>query len=340
MLRLMLLIYAFIFISHPIYGNESNGVNVSEPIKEVGDIQIIEWRHSKWGVFSNLMQVVEWMYCVKQHSNFGLYVNMNGAYGFKGNLFTALFKLVEDSQIYTNPNGRIISHRVEDFPKTFPDFKVHPTNGMKNFNNSKYIYMNAALYKDPDFSLFRERIHPIIMQYLQPVDQIQKKIDTISHKMSSPTGSGVANGSISTKRNLKIGIHVRYIEHYLGCNKSPTQFLDDVEKDIDLIMKSKDPHTTKIFLATLLQPLVERLSSKYNIVVCEIPRTTDLLEDWGTMPNKDPLEMASDVIVDTWSLANCDEVWGSSSNMIVFAGCLNPNLKIHMLPSLAQYNGS
>ena len=298
-----------------------------------GDEKIIEWVNSEYGVFSNLMCAVEWMYCVKHNENFWrLYVNMNGAYGYNGNAFSALFKPFQDPQISTDPLGTVISLQTTDYPKCFSAFDRYPTDGMKDYESVKYVHGHNALYKNPDFSIFRERIHSMILQYVQPAADLQKKIDTILEKMN--------NQSASSQRTQKIGIHVRCLRHYVGCRKSPAQFIYDVEKDIDQMMASKDSDSTQIFLATLLEPLVERLSAKYNVVVCDIPRDPDVTHDWSAIAYADPLDRARDAIVDTWCLANCDELWCGSSNMTTFAACINPRLKICMLPSLEKYHGS
>ncbi len=291
---------------------------------------MIEWKGDDGGLFSNLTRVVEWIYCVKHDESYGLHINMSDAYGYTCNVFPLLFKEFEDPQIFLKPNGLPTFLRVVSYPGGFAGFSTYPTNGMTHYHHLKFVYMNRALYDDPDFSLFRHRLYPFIARYIQPVPELQEKIDTICKKLNGP----------SYKPNLKIGIHVRYMQHYQNCDKGPDAFLNDVERDIDEIMASKDPKTTQIFLATLLQPLVDRLKTKYNIVICDIPRAQDVVTDWNLIPQEDPLDMARDVIVDTWCLAHCDEVWGSSSNMIVFIGCLNPHVKIYMLPSLKNYNGA
>lgn len=329
--RLLCIFLGCFFLVSSIYANATS----FHKRKRTTHDNIIELRSDDQGLFSNLLRSVEWAYCVKHNENFWrLYLNMNGAYGFQGNTFSALFKPFEDSQISITPFGSSKPYLTIDYPRNFYAFNKHPTDGMKNFEVSKYVYMNKALYKDPDFSLFRERLHSIILHYFQPVPELQEKIDIISKKMNGE------NASLSPRPMLKIGIHVRCLQHYLGCKKSPSQFLDDVERDIDLIMASKDPQTTQIFLATQLQPLVDRLSAKYKIITCDIPRAKDVVSDWTSIAHADPLDTARDALVDTWCLANCDELWCASSNMVVFAACLNPHLKIYMLPSLENYNGA
>ena len=141
---------------------------------------------------------------------------------------------------------------------------------------------------------------------------------------------------------VKIGIHVRCCHHYCYENfdQNPaTDYLDKIEKDIDKIMKSRDLSKTKIFLATLMQPLVDRLCAKYDVVVVpDVPRTANIYADWADIASEDPLNRQRDAIVDVWCLSKCDELWGGASNIMVFSGCLNPELKINLLPSLSDCN--
>jgi len=293
------------------------------------------------GLYSFLMQMVEWIYCVKQEKHLGLYVNMSGAYGFNGDTFSMLFKPFEDEQITTiRPNISPILY-IAGFPGNSGLLRTYVTSGFKNFEESNYVYKNVAFYTDPDFSIFRERLHPIVSQFLQPVAELQNKIDALLKKMSQPSKEIEMNvQNILLKPPYKIGIHVRCMEHYPKYEKSSTEFLDDIEKDIDEMMKLHDPHNTCIYLATMLEPIVKRLSVKYRVVVCDMQRIPDVKGDWLDLPHAQSLDTANTAIIDTWCLANCDELWGSSSNMTIFAGCLNPHLKIRLIPSLAHYDGT
>lgn len=304
----------------------------------LSNITTIEFRNDAAGLTSHLMRIVEWMYCVKQNKNIDLYVNLEGFYGFKGNTFLCLFKEIEDPLIKTSilPGG--ITHQFSDFPRKFQGLNIFPTDGMKYFHETKYVYCQSQLYKDPDFSLFRRRLHPFIKKYLRPLPELQEQIDLVSQKMNSPTI--IDDEKKLPESIIKIGIHVRCQQHYLNCHKSQLQFLNDIERDVDEIMKLKNPKTTRIYLATLVEPLAERLSAKYDVVMRKIPRIPDAWTDWTYVSNVNNIEGARDTLIDLWCLGNCDEVWGGSSNMMIFAGCLNPDLKIEMLPSLMDYDGS
>jgi hypothetical protein len=309
-------IICFLFINFPF--------SYSEP-------KIIELvNDNTTGLFSNLTRVLEWIYCVNQNENFGLFINMNGAYGYSGNAFSALFLPFEDPKVVAEFHGKTIFQRTNAYPSSFQGLAIYPTDGMRSFQGSKYVYMSAGLYCDPDFGLFRQRLHPFAVRFFRPAADLQKKIDDLVVKMK---GRGLS-------RDFLVGIHVRCLRHFPGCKKSEEEFLDAIESDVEKIMAEKDPRRTTIFLATLLEPLVKRLSAKYKVIVCDIPRLADVKQDWTRIRHADPLDPARSAIIDTWALAQCDELWCGSSNMAIFVGCLNPQLKITLLPSLNNYNGS
>jgi hypothetical protein len=113
-------------------------------------------------------------------------------------------------------------------------------------------------------------------------------------------------------------------------------FLNIIAKDIDEIMKDKK--TTVIFLSTLIKPVADMISYKYPVVMQNYYRITDCHTDWDkhlSGPNS-----AEETIIDVWSLASCDEVWGGASNMLTFVACLNPKINIKMLPSIKQFRGA
>lgn len=298
--------------------------------------KLIEFKGDGSGLFSNLTRVMEWAYCVKQNENYSLYINLHGLYEYTDNLFSILFKESDDPQISATASNRRIAFSKQQYPRFFSGFKKYATDDMLHFANDKYVYCSSAIYTDPDFALFRNRLHPIIKTFFQPLPDLQTRIDEVARKMDPP----LLDDSVEAgQENLKIGIHVRCRQHYRGYTHSPEQFLDDIEKDVDQIMASKNPQTTRIFLATLVQPLVDRLSAKYNVITCDIPRSKDTFFDWVKTPNASGPDGARDAVVDTWCLASCDELWCTSSNMTIFAACLNPHLQIHLLPSLKDYDG-
>jgi len=343
-LSLLIVFCCFLFISilsaDPVIVNSDPKIFNKE--KEIQ--YVIECRKvSENGLFSFLMRMVEWIYTIKHEKHLGFYINMTDAYhGFSGNVYTLLFKPFEDPQITTTLPESCPVHFNPNWPVDSGIFNTYYiTAGFKNYSTCRYVYSQAAFCTDPDFSLFRERLHPIISQYMQPATDLQKRIDALMGEMNRPLKDSELNDpNTQSKPNYKIGIHVRCMEHYKNCTKSPDEFLDDIERDVDLIMASHDPYNTSIYLATLLEPVVKRLSAKYNVVVCDMPRIPDVRGDWTVFADAHHVDKAREAIIDTWCLAHCDEFWGSSSNMTIFAGCLNPHLKIYMIPSLASYDGN
>jgi len=366
---------------------QSRSVQASSTDTDQRDV--VEFMDHCSGLFSNLMKVAEFIYCIKSDENLRLYINMYGAYGYEGNTFKALFKPVGDPQVITQrpfPGARQFTTCL--FPSEFySGFKAYPADDFTCLRGFKYIHKYSPFYTHPDFQTYRNRLHPIVKRYLQPEPVLQGKIDSLVQKINQPIevayeGSNqqkydigsfvcslgncvksyfqpesvpqgkvadmeqkinrpvekVADGG-SNQMKYKIGFFVRTVRHYVNCNMTPAQFLDNVERDVDAIMESRDPRTTQIFLATLLQPVVDRLSAKYNVVVLDCPRVLDVVSDWNICASPFQLSTAQNAIIDTWALSHCDEVWGGSSEMLLFAGCLNPSMKISLLPALAEFDG-
>lgn len=284
------------------------------------------------GLFACLFRIIEWIYCVKNDENLSLYIDLTD-YGCKGNTFAALFQPFQDSQIKIgkpdfNENVKV----VQDLPGfCFNNLKFYVADGLTTSSHLfKYVYAEHLFLKSKDFRIFRERLHPYVREYFELESALKKKIDSVIQKMNRQ----------NEQNNYKIGIFVRGLTHFKGYNKSNDQFVSDVIGDIDQIMKTKDERRTTIFLATICEPIVQRLSSsKYNVVFCDIPRLHDVSCDWTALPNAGyNIEVTHSAITDVWCLANCDEIWGSASNLTMFAGCINPSLKINFLPSFENYD--
>lgn len=301
--------------------------------------EIIEFVPTSAGLYSNLSRLVEWIYCINHNQNLKMYINYRGAYDCEENLFEALFEKFDDASIFLEKPARrsllkawFYPNRTECLPGHLKKLKFYPTDGMKNFEKKKYVYCAPEIYKDPEFSIFRWRINAVISRYLRPVFHLQKKIDTTLSKINL--------GNNKEKPLEKIGLQVRYKDHYMGNQLTDDQFLDAILLDVDEIMKNKDLDNTVIFLASLIEPLVSRLSAKYKVVTTDIPRTPNINEDWSLKGYNHPHDIARDAIVDVWCLANCDELYCGASNMAIFAACLNPNLKINLMNSLKSYDGA
>ena len=300
----------------------------------------IEFKADGAGLFSNLARVGEWIYCIKQNPHIGLMFSFSEHLGINRNLFGDLFKKVDDPQLEFDPNHSqmlLSTHwfpcqekNLEKITKTRFDFSAK---GMKNFP-SHYVYMNYRLYDDPDFAFFRSRMHEVIQKYLQPAPDLQKRIDTVLSQLNQPNHIGKEDSV------LKIGISIRCTQLYQGLHIGCKKFLKMISRDINQIMSAYDPDRTRIFLATQLDPVVQLFSTKKNVIYCDIPRLPRVNIDWSSVNYKDPLDRAYDALVDIYCLANCDIVYCGSSNMAIYAGCINPNLKIRLLPSLATYSGS
>ena len=103
-------------------------------------------------------------------------------------------------------------------------------------------------------------------------------------------------------------------------------------------MLDRDLTSTVIFLSTLLEPVVSLIEAKYPVIRQNYIRVSNCQTDWGRHACE--VEHAVDTIVDVWTLASCNEVWGGASNMLVFVACLNPRSQVKMLPMLGQFRGA
>lgn len=283
----------------------------------------VELKADASGLFSNLLRVVEWIYAVKNNPemNLHLYMNMRGVSGYSGNGYDVLFKPFEDPDILleTQEYPRI---EFSLFPCYFTFYNLS-SDHLENSYTFKYVYQTPTLYCDSNFSTMRYHIHSIIEKYLQPLPHIQKKIDDLVNQM----------------KKHKVGIQVRAICHYVDCHLSPQEFLDAIVKDVDDIMKNRDLDNTTLYVATLLEPLLARLSEKYHVVASDTRRQIDIFDDWVKYADSNDPHLLIDPIVDVWTLAECDEIWGSVSNILAFASHLAPNTPVRLLPSLAQFRG-
>lgn len=293
----------------------------------------IEFRWGNAGLYAHLIHIVEWIYSIKQDDSYVFFANTHNGYSHSEAIYPLLFETnVNDPQIALNPLGlqnctpftKVI--KAPGLPVSCTSLipvKRFLTDGMKNFEAYHAAYGTPQVFDDPDFPILRNRFHEIIQKYIVPVPSLQKRIDTLVEKMG---------------QKEKIAIHVRCLAHY-HCNKSEAEFLNDVVADIDQIMKSKDRDRTVIYLATLLDPLVKILSSKYNVISIDCLRCQDVRVDWDAIPTVDPLDRARDAIVDAWALSSCDEFWCTCSNMALFVCGINPELKTRLLPSLSTFKG-
>jgi hypothetical protein len=212
----------------------------------------------------------------------------------------------------------------------FFDFNRYLGSGIQNFDQISYLYQYPSTYKDPNFFRFRKKVNQIIKKYIKIQEKLADKLNFYTKKIDE----------VKQKGKKVIGIHARCASYFFY-NNEPENYLDQIKKDIDDVMKRSDPGNTVIFLATIVEPLKQYIEENYEVILQDIPRSTDaLLGDWTEIEHPDPTTIPEQVIIDTWTLANCDELWGGASNVVLFAACLNPELKICFFPFIENCQGS
>jgi hypothetical protein len=105
-------------------------------------------------------------------------------------------------------------------------------------------------------------------------------------------------------------------------------------------MEYYDLENTQIYLASLIQPVIHMISSKYPIITINTPRTKDISDDWGCSFKKFRLiQNAKNSVIDAFCLSFCDELHVSANNMAFFSSCSNPDLSVHILPCFEDWYG-
>jgi len=293
----------------------------------------VEWHPDHNGVFSNLFRAKEWIYCIKTTHRMALYLNMAGQWGATSNLWNDLFVDASDLRISTKPPRCSIGLSTHHLPigmgQHFFNFNRYLGTGIKNFDETLYLYQYLSTYKDPNFFLFRLRVNKIIKTYLKLQPKLAEKVSFYTEKLEEKRKEG--------KKIL--GVQFRFSNFYLHSDE--INYLDQIKIEIDELMNRLGPSRTVLFLATLIEPLKQYLEERYEAVTQDIPRTHDaVFGDWTTIHHLEPHLIPEQAIIDTWTLANCDEVWSGASNMILFACCLNPSLDVHFFPCIQNCQGA
>lgn len=278
----------------------------------------IEFSTTRFGLFSNLVLLVEWLWLLDTHKISSIYVNMFNKYKYNGNIFTLLFTSPSDPRFYLEP----IADR---------EMKQIVGQGTYHLN---LPYNSPSIYGSESFRNWRHIAAPLIETYLRPARNIQEQINHLK-----------SDGS-----KYRIGIHIRCAKKYQpgwdaaldknvdNYTKLLAEYRGSIERDIDRIMAGKDPDKTEIYLSTLVEPIFNYIVGKYNVVFCEMPRYGDDL-DWENIDQLQSPAATEQIIIDTWSLAACDEIWGGSSFMFLFASLIKPDLPVFILPTLARHDG-
>jgi hypothetical protein len=298
------------------------------------------------GLYSNLMRVAEWLYIVKKNENLGMVIDLRNFFGMEENLMDLFFQPINDPQIKFSIDKNPTTLKVRCFP-SWPVYvrnggvfvenrrwvKNYPTDGLSSFEKTKWVFNNADSYLNPQIHIYRKRLNPLIKEYLKPNERLERKINSYIQSLQSPiTGSD--------KKPHVIGIHLRMPDLYYNdkgdkivWNYNENIYIDEVEKSIDHLIKDRDPDSIKLYISTINQPVIDRLSLKYHVITSNIPRSPKLNSDWQELlDGTDKYQNAEGAIIDAWVLSQCDQFFCGPSNLAMFVTCLNQELKTDLLP--------
>lgn len=317
-------------------------ISQSEQKKLPKNSYILFTGQSHAGLYSNIMCLAEWLWIVENDPRLGISIQMKDYFQQKDNIYPLLFKQAQEPRVTTQETGVPAFIKVKMYPggpwhirdgrwvrERREWIRKYPTDGLGPFDEKKFMYGDSKTYKSPEFQIFRKRMLPILQKYFQPQDGIANKLDEIKKLIS---------------RKKTIGIHIRYVDH-LHQNDGkicyPVEdYLSNIMSSVDAIMNNYDPENTQIYLASLIQPVIDMISSKYPTITINTPRTNDINDDWDiVLKNSEPLENAQNAVIDAFSLSFCDEFYCSASNMAFFSSCLNPQMPVHILPCFNDWYG-
>lgn len=295
------------------------------------------------GLYSNMTRLAEWIYIVKNDKNLGMIIDLKNFFGLEQNFIDLFFSPVNDPQIKFSRGRNPIFLKIRAFPG-YPIFwnqglfsiekrrwvKKYPTDGLSSFEKTKWVYNQADSYLNPQIHTYRQRLNPLINQYLKPNPDLKRKIDSIVQSLKDPILG-------TTNQSHVIGIHLRMPDHFYKDSGElkfdENIYLDQVEKSIDDLIKDRDRNSIKLFVCTINQPVLDRLSLKYHVVASDIPRSSQMNGDWSELlSGSDHYLNAEGALVDAYVLSQCDQFFCGPSNLAMFVACLNSDLDTVLLP--------
>jgi hypothetical protein len=267
-----------------------------------------------YGLYSNLMRLAEWLYIVKNDKKLGMVIDLKKFFKLEENFMDLFFLPIDDPQIKFSRDRNPVSLKIRGFPG-YPIFynkglcsvkkrkwvKQYPTDGLSSFEKKRRVLNDATSYSNPQIHIYRERLYSLIKEFLRPQKNIEEKISSsIQILRSSVPGS--------TKQPYVIGIHLRMPSHYFTKNGKnhfdENVYLDEVEKSIDHLIGDRDLKSLKLYVSTINQPVLDRLSMKYHVTVSNIPRSSKLNSDWKELLEQtDSFKNAEGAILDAWVLS-------------------------------------
>jgi len=125
------------------------------------------------------------------------------------------------------------------------------------------------------------------------------------------------------KRQNSLGVHIRGTDH---TQHGPLLDLDEYCREID--KKLDREKYTNIFIATDEQRILQACQQRYGdkIIYNNVYRSnTQRAIHLSDLQEKE--QLAKDVLMDAISLANCDDIIITSSNVSAYTLCVNPEIK-------------
>lgn len=236
-----------------------------------------------------------------------------------GNIITRLFKF---------PDSLIDLDELERDPRT--------TIVVRSYNAMLDPYLTYVhpekLYRSAEFGSWRRRMHEVVQEFLWPEDEILRRVDQII-----PPHSDIPI----------LGLHVRHPSHAIEQPSGALPSLDDFVLWADQWLVENDG---MIFLATDQDQVVERFNSEFGtrlIMQTAARESCEVSAYWMSLPEEEKfkeghqfqhqmtrleerhsIELAREVLVDTWSLARCSLAIHAVSNVATAAAMVNPDLPL------------
>jgi hypothetical protein len=190
-------------------------------------------------------------------------------------------------------------------------------------------------FETPEYSNYDQEIAAISIgaTYYQPYNKREKFINShnvLTHFNYFNNPVYIKLKEICVKADNSIGVHVRGTDHW---QHGPLINLDTYFKHID--EKIETGLYTKIFLATDEVKYVEIFQQKYGekvIINDNITRSNNSIAIHSS-GYKDKAKLITDVMLDAISLAQCDDIIITSSNVSAYTLAINPHIKYTFIDS-------
>jgi hypothetical protein len=220
----------------------------------------------------------------------------------------------------------IIKHNITNFNFVW--------NNVYYQNNNENLF-HKFFFKTPEYNSYDHELTAISIgaTYYQPFNEREKFINSnniLAHfnYFSNPIYIQLKN--LCAKADNCLGVHVRGTDHW---QHGPLINLDEYFKHID--DKIELGIYTKIFLATDEARYVESFQQRYGdkvIINDNITRSnTSIAIHSSGVDNKEKL--ITDVMLDAISLAQCEEIIITSSNVSAYTLAINPHIKYTFIDS-------